>query len=70
LEKVKRLWEKYQEATPSPAVLVSLSYGNTTKEPKELNTFNQIAQSLKSYTRPASQDEYEDYCSGEPYGIS
>jgi hypothetical protein len=70
LEKAKKLWEKYWEATPSPAVLVSSSYGNTVKEPKELNAFDQIAQSLGSYTRPASQDEYEDYCSREPYGIS
>jgi hypothetical protein len=47
-----------------------LSYGNTPKEPKELNAFDQIAQSLGSYTRPVSQDEYKDYCSREPYGIS
>lgn len=70
LENVKRLWEKYREATPSAAILVSLSYGNISKELKELNAFNQIAQSLGTYTRPASQDEYEDYCSREPYSIS
>jgi hypothetical protein len=70
LEKVQKLWEKYREAAPSAANLVSSSYGNTPKEPKTLNAFDQIAQSLGSYTRPASQDEYEDYYSGEPYGIS
>jgi hypothetical protein len=45
-------------------------YSNTPKEPKELNAFDQIAQSLRSYTQPASQDEYEDYCSRELYSIS
>jgi hypothetical protein len=43
LEKVKKLWEKYWEATPSPTTLVSSSYSNTPKEPKELNAFDQIA---------------------------
>jgi hypothetical protein len=44
LEKVKKLWEKYREATPSPATLVSSSsYSNTPKEPKELNAFEEIA---------------------------
>ena len=70
LEKVKKLWEKYWEATPSPATLVSSLYSNTPKEPKELNAFDQIAQSLGSYTWPASQDEYKDYCSRELYSIS
>jgi hypothetical protein len=40
LEKVKKLWEKYWEATPSPTILVSSSYSNTLKEPKELNAFD------------------------------
>ena len=31
--------------------------------------FDQIAQDLGKYARPASQDEYEDYSNGEPYDI-
>jgi hypothetical protein len=31
--------------------------------------FDQIAQKLGKYARPASQDEYEDYIHGEPYDI-
>ena len=36
---------------------------------QDLNEFNQIAQDLGKYARPASQDEYEDYSNGEPYDI-
>jgi hypothetical protein len=69
LEKVRKLWESYREAAPIAATLVSPSYGRVLEEPKELNTFDQIAQSLKQVARPASQDEYEDYNSGESYEL-
>jgi hAT family C-terminal dimerisation region len=36
-------------------------------EPQELDTFDRIALSLRSVTRPASEDEYEDYNSQESY---
>jgi hypothetical protein len=49
---------------------LSASYGSSEKEKeKELDVFDQIAQDLRKYTRPASQDEFQDYCSGEPYDI-
>jgi hypothetical protein len=38
-------------------------------EEKELDDFDEIVQKLGQYTRPGSQDEYEDYCQGEPYDI-
>ena len=69
MKKVKELWEKYQEAAPTPAALVSSLYNKAPEDPEELDTFDQIAQTLGSYTQPASQDEYQDYCSGEPYNI-
>ncbi len=37
--------------------------------PQELDVFDQITQKLGKYTRPVSQDEFQDYCSREPYDI-
>jgi hypothetical protein len=49
---------------------VSASYGSSEREKeKELNVFDQIAQDLRKYTQPASQDEFQDYRSKEPYDI-
>jgi hypothetical protein len=39
------------------------------QQERELDAFDQMAQKLDKYIRPASQDEYQDYCSGEPYNI-
>jgi len=36
---------------------------------KELNIFDQITQDLGKYAQPASQDEFQDYYSREPYNI-
>jgi hypothetical protein len=69
LEKVIKLWEDYRETAPTPTPLIIPSYGRRAEEPRELNTFDRIAQSLKQVARPASQDEYEDYNSGEPYEL-
>jgi hypothetical protein len=69
LNKVKKLWEKYREAASTPATMISSVYDKASQDPKELDTFDQIAQTLGRYARPASQDEYQDYCSGEPYNI-
>ena len=64
--RVKNLWEKYRDEHA-----VSVSYE---KEPEseaqeeQLDLFDRIERDIDNkYTRPASQDEYEDYCSGEPY---
>jgi hAT family C-terminal dimerisation region len=35
----------------------------------DLDEFDLIAKDLGKYTRPASQDEWEDYSTGEPYDI-
>jgi hypothetical protein len=66
LKRVKDLWETYRERAPVP--LVSLLYDKAPEE-QELDVFDQIAQKLGKYTRPASQDEYQDYCNGELYDI-
>jgi hypothetical protein len=46
-------------------------YNNVTKklQEKELDIFDQIAQDLRKYTRPASQDKFQDYSSRELYNI-
>jgi hypothetical protein len=63
----KKLWEKYREEV-IPLNITPFSYG---KQPPyellELDTFNKIALSLRSVTRPASEDEYEDYNSQESF---
>jgi hypothetical protein len=66
LKKVRELWEAYREKAPAP--LISPSYDLAIEE-EEIDVFDQIAQNLGSYARPASQDEFQDYCSGEPYDI-
>ena len=66
LKKVKDLQETYQERAPTP--LVSQSYDKAPEE-QELDVFDQIAQKLGKYARPASQDEYEDYIYEELYDI-
>jgi hypothetical protein len=43
--------------------------GKLQEQYQELDDFDQIAQNLGSYTRPASEDEFQDYCNGEPYDI-
>jgi hypothetical protein len=70
LKKVTELWESYRDANLiSPTI--SMSYDSTRdKQPeKEKDEFDEIAESLKKYARPASQDEFQDYCNGEPYDI-
>ena len=69
LERVKKLWQSYQEAASVPTTLASPLYCRPFQEPKELDTFDQITRSLKQVAWPASQDEYEDYNSGEPYEL-
>src|SRR5436190_10582814 len=69
LERVKKLWQSYWEAAPLPITPASPSYSRPFQEPKELDTFDQVTQSLKQVAQPASQDEYEDYNSGEPYEL-
>ena len=49
-----------------PQSYPAFSY-NTLLEPKELNTFNQIALSLRSVARPTSKDEYKDYNSQDSH---
>ncbi len=48
--------------------IILFSYENQNQvEPREFNIFNRIILSLRSVTRPASEDEYEDYNSQESY---
>jgi hypothetical protein len=71
LANVKKLWEEYREIAPIPEPSLSYSRGSRrkTQEKRELNTFDQIAQSLSQVTQPTSQDEYEDYNAGEPCSL-
>jgi hypothetical protein len=63
---VKKLWERYREEVIPPQAYSAFSYDNPL-EPKELDTFDQIALSLRSVARPTSEDEYEDYNSRDSY---
>jgi hypothetical protein len=48
--------------------IIPFSYENQNQaEPRELDTFDRIALSLRSVIRPANKDEYEDYNSQESY---
>jgi hypothetical protein len=67
LAKVKRLWEKYREEGQPAQATAAFSYSHPLREPTELDAFDRIALSLKAVARPASEDEYEDYNSQEPY---
>ena len=67
LAKVKKLWERYRDEVqilqPNP---LAFQYGSN-KVPKDLDVFEQIALSLQTVTRLASEDEYKDYNSGDSY---
>jgi hAT family C-terminal dimerisation region len=68
LPKVKDLWIKYQDSA-YPINIVSYEIPDTAA-PKELDEFDRIVNEINErITRPASQDEYEDYCSEAPYEI-
>ncbi len=68
LAKVKKLQEKYREVVIPVLTTTPFSYENQNQaEPQELDTFDRIALSLCSITRPASKDEYKDYNSQESY---
>ncbi len=69
LTKVKKLWERYREVKiPAPIIkLFSYEKQNKKEAIKPLNTYDYIKMSLKTVTKPASEDEYEDYNSQESY---
>jgi hypothetical protein len=49
-------------------IITPFSYENQNQaEPRKLNIFNRIILSLRSITRPASENEYKDYNSQESY---
>jgi hypothetical protein len=66
LKKVRDLWISYREKV-SP--LISSLYEDKSSQDQDLDAFDRIAQNLGKYTRPASQDEYEDYSNGDPHDI-
>jgi hypothetical protein len=68
LPKVKELWIKYRDSA-LPINIVSYETPDITAS-KELDEFYRIVNEFNErITRPASQDEYEDYCSEAPYEI-
>src|SRR6266498_1583975 len=66
LAAVKKLWERYREEVIFPQAYPAFSYDNLL-ELKEFDTFNQITLSLRSVTRPISEDEYENYNSQDSH---
>ena len=66
---VKALWESYREKAPL-TVSILLYKVDLAPQEKELDEFNRIKKEMdEKTTRPASQDEYEDYCAKVPYDI-
>ena len=57
---VKKLWERYKEEVVPLQSYLAFSYNNPAK-PKELDTFDQIALSLRLVAQLTSEDEYKDY---------
>ena len=51
-----------------PQAYLAFSYDNLS-ELKELDTFDQIALSLRSVARPTSEDEYKDYNSQDSHPL-
>ena len=74
MKKVKDLWEKYR-GQKKALVLPNTSSSTIARPPQQrpreidFDPFEEIAQELDEYTRPASQDEYEDFISGQPEDI-
>ncbi len=71
LPRVQRLWETYRESEKPITSFQTVSYDKLSQdEYKELDEYDRIVNELnKKVTRPASQDEYDDYCSEVPYEI-
>ena len=66
LLRVKKFWEKYRDEHSASIILYEREAES--REQRELDLFDHIKEDMKGkYTRPASQDEYEDYCSRDPY---
>ena len=74
LKKVRQLWEEYRDKVLTSTVIIS-SYDRPSqstqgiKPEQELDAFDQIAKNLGNYTRPASQDEFQNYCTRDLYDI-
>ncbi len=72
LEKVKGLWEDYRSQALGPETLSTqpsvLPYGQASTK-QELDSYDRIVKDLNKFTRPQSQDEYEDYITDPPSQI-
>ncbi len=68
LPQVKELWTRYRDSSlPLNIVAYETPELNATRE---LDEFDLIAKEFRErVTRPASQDEYEDYCAEAPYEV-
>lgn len=62
-DKVKKLWQKYYREREDSRISMALPQEETPSE------FRRIANDLTKFHRPAANDEYEDYCSGDPCDI-
>ena len=64
---MKDLWISYREKALPFASYDQIQ--SQEEEDQDLDEFDRAARDLGNYTRPASQDEYEDYIAGDPYDI-
>lgn len=66
LRDVKRLWEVYRETTVIDSMMASSYEADLSRK---LDAFDLIAQDLNKFSRPTSQNEYEDYIAEKPIAI-
>ena len=65
-KQVKDLWHSYRDTNDG-----TISYHALDEEENnDLDAFDRISRNLQNCARPTSQDEYEDYISGDPYDIT
>lgn len=65
---VKKLWEMFRDTHEVPVIVSYEKESELEVQEEQLDLFDRIERDIDNkYTRPTSQDEYEDYCSGEPY---
>jgi hAT family protein len=62
LKKVKELWESYKERAPFNPLICTSDVMTEDKPKEELDIYDEIAQNLGNPIRPASEDEFQDYC--------
>ncbi|KJZ70189.1 hypothetical protein HIM_10412 [Hirsutella minnesotensis 3608] len=65
-KQVKDLWCSYRDLNDGTTSYHAVEE----EEDNDLDAFDRISRNLQNCARPTTQDEYEDYISGDPYDIT